>query len=127
MIRVEMARWKQTLEDLRLASLDAPHPRSRERFQALYLIASGQFNATTCAPPLGRPGGAGFAGAPPVNGVRPRRPGVPPHRRPLPPFTEQQVKQIVAAVETTAPAAQGLPGHNWTVKKLKQGVLQTFG
>jgi len=54
MIRVEMARWKQTLEDLRLASLDAPHPRSRERFQALYLIASGQFNATTCAAHIGR-------------------------------------------------------------------------
>jgi transposase len=30
-------------------------------------------------------------------------------------------------VENTAPAAQGLPGHNWTVKKLKQWALQTFG
>jgi transposase len=55
MIRVEMARWKQTLEDLRLASLDAPHPRSRERFQALYRIASGPFNAPTCAAHIGRP------------------------------------------------------------------------
>ena len=54
MIRVEMARWEQTLEGLRLASLDAPHPRSRERFQALYLIASGRFNATTCAAHIGR-------------------------------------------------------------------------
>jgi transposase len=54
MIGVEIAKWQQTLEDLRLASLSAPHPRSRERFQALYLIASGQFNATTCAAPIGR-------------------------------------------------------------------------
>jgi len=54
MIRVEMAQWKQSLEDLRLASLQAPHPRSRERFQALYLIASGRFNATTCAAHIGR-------------------------------------------------------------------------
>jgi transposase len=54
MIGVEIAKWKQTLEDLRLASLSAPHPRSRERFQALYLIASGQFNATTCAAHIGR-------------------------------------------------------------------------
>ncbi len=54
MIKVEMAKWRQTLEDLRLASLDAAHPRSRERFQALYLIASGQFNATTCAAHIGR-------------------------------------------------------------------------
>ena len=54
MIRVEMAKWKQTVEDLRLASVKAAHPRTRERFQALYLIASGQFNATTCAAHIGR-------------------------------------------------------------------------
>src|SRR5215218_3703612 len=49
-----MAKWGQNLEDLRLASLQADHPRSRERFQALSLIASGQFNATTCAAHIGR-------------------------------------------------------------------------
>jgi transposase len=54
MIAVEMAKWQQTLEDLRRAALHAAHPRSRERFQALYLIASGQFNATTCAAHIGR-------------------------------------------------------------------------
>jgi transposase len=54
MIRVEMAKWGQTLEDLRRASLHSAHQRSRERFQALYLIASGQFNATTCAAHIGR-------------------------------------------------------------------------
>ena len=54
MVRVEMAKWGQTLDDLRLASVQATHQRSRERFQALYLIASGQFNATTCAAHIGR-------------------------------------------------------------------------
>jgi hypothetical protein len=54
MIKVELAQWRQTVEDLRLASVNATHPRSRERFQALYLIASGQFNATTCAAHIGR-------------------------------------------------------------------------
>lgn len=54
MIKVELAKWQQTVEDLRLASLNEPHPRDRERFQALYLIASGQFNATTCAAHIGR-------------------------------------------------------------------------
>ena len=54
MIRVEMTKWGQTLEDLRRASVSASHRRSRERFQALYLIASGQFNATTCAAHIGR-------------------------------------------------------------------------
>jgi transposase len=54
MVGVEFAKWGQTLEDLRRASLAAAHARSRERFQALYLIASGQFNATTCAAHIGR-------------------------------------------------------------------------
>jgi transposase len=54
MLRVEFAQWGQSLEDLRRASLAADHPRTRERFQALYLIASGQFNATTCAAHIGR-------------------------------------------------------------------------
>lgn len=54
MVRVDLARWGQTVEDLRAASLSAEHRRSRERFQALYLIASGQFNATRCAAHVGR-------------------------------------------------------------------------
>ncbi len=54
MVRVEMAKWGQTLEDLRLAAVQVAHRRSRERFQALYLIASGRFNATTCAAHIGR-------------------------------------------------------------------------
>jgi Helix-turn-helix domain len=54
MVRIDLAKWGQTLEDLRCGALHAAHPRSRERFQALYLIASGQFNATTCAAHIGR-------------------------------------------------------------------------
>ena len=54
MVRVDVARWGQSVEDLRATSLWAPHRRSRERFQALYLIASGRFNATTCAGHIGR-------------------------------------------------------------------------
>jgi len=54
MVRVDLARWGQTVEDLRAASLEAPHRRTRERFQALYLIASGRFNATSCALHIGR-------------------------------------------------------------------------
>src|SRR5262249_46705754 len=47
-------KWGQSLEDLRRASVPTTHRRSRERFQALYLIASGHFNATTCAAHIGR-------------------------------------------------------------------------
>ena len=54
MVRVEMGKWEQTPEDLRRASLHAPHARTRERFQALDLIASGAYNATSCAAHIGR-------------------------------------------------------------------------
>src|SRR3954447_25047406 len=54
MIKVDVEKWGQTVEDLRLASVNEPNRRSRERFQALYLIASGQFNATTYAAHIGR-------------------------------------------------------------------------
>lgn len=54
MVRVDLARWGQSVEDLRAASISAGHYRTRERFQALYLIASGQYNATSCAEHIGR-------------------------------------------------------------------------
>jgi hypothetical protein len=54
MVRVDLARWGQSVEDVRAASLAAPHRRTRERFQALYLIASERLNATTCAAHIGR-------------------------------------------------------------------------
>ena len=54
MIRVGMAKWGQALGDLRHAPVHAPHRRTRERFLALYLIASGRFSATTCAAHVGR-------------------------------------------------------------------------
>src|SRR5919109_5534750 len=39
MLRVDYARWGQRLEDLRQLATSAPHPRTRERFLALYEIA----------------------------------------------------------------------------------------
>ena len=38
MLRVESARWGQTPVDLRRLATSAPHPRTRERFLALYEI-----------------------------------------------------------------------------------------
>ncbi len=54
MLRIDMKKWGQTLEDLRRAGVEAEHQRTRERFLALYLVASGQFNATSCAAHIGR-------------------------------------------------------------------------
>ena len=38
MLRVDTARWDQTPDDLRRLAVEAPHPRTRERFLALYDI-----------------------------------------------------------------------------------------
>ena len=54
MLQVEMEKWGQTGKDLRRLSLEAPHPRTRERFLALSLIADGSHNATTWAAQYGR-------------------------------------------------------------------------
>jgi transposase len=54
MIRPDFAKWGQTPEDMRQLSLKAQHARSRERFQALYMIGSEQFNATEWAQQIGR-------------------------------------------------------------------------
>ena len=54
MVRVEMQKWGQDLEDLRDRAIQAPHPRTRERFLALSLIADGTHNATSWAAQFGR-------------------------------------------------------------------------
>ena len=47
MLRVDYARWGQTLGDLRSLALSAPHARTRERALALYDVARGG-----CATPV---------------------------------------------------------------------------
>ena len=54
MIRVELQEWGQSLDDLRRLALQAGHPRTRERFLALSLIADGSHNATSWADRFGR-------------------------------------------------------------------------
>ncbi len=54
MVKPELAKWNQTLSDLRQQSIEAEHPRTRERFFALFMIASGQTSATGWARQSGR-------------------------------------------------------------------------
>jgi transposase-like protein len=53
-IKPKTEKWDQTISDLRRLAIEAEHPRSRERFQALYMIANGQSNATQWARQIGR-------------------------------------------------------------------------
>jgi transposase len=54
MIRPDFAKWGQTPEEIYQLSLKAPHARSRERFQALYMIGTQSINATEWAQQIGR-------------------------------------------------------------------------
>jgi transposase len=54
MIRPDFQKWDQTAEDIRHLSIASEHLRSRERYQALYMIGSGQSNATQWAKEIKR-------------------------------------------------------------------------
>jgi len=49
MLKVDLAKWSLSLEDLKKLALKSSHPRSCERFLALYQIAQG-----SCATRVGR-------------------------------------------------------------------------
>lgn len=54
MVRPELAKWSQTVDDVRRLAVEAAQARTRERFQALYMIGSEQSNATLWAAVIGR-------------------------------------------------------------------------
>ena len=49
MLKPDLSKWNQTLNDLFALAVRAEHPRSRERFLALYHLASGGGGATAYA------------------------------------------------------------------------------
>ncbi len=54
MIRPDFQKWAQNAEEVRRLSIEAEHARSRERFQALYMIGTGQANASQWAQQIKR-------------------------------------------------------------------------
>jgi transposase len=54
MIQPDTAKWGQTLADLRRLAVEAGHPRTRERFLALYMIGSHRTNASQWSAEIGR-------------------------------------------------------------------------
>lgn len=53
MVKPDFLKWEQTVDDLRRLSTDSPHSRTRQRFLALFMIASGLANATSWAARIG--------------------------------------------------------------------------
>jgi len=54
MVYPDTAKWGQTNADLLQRAMESKHRRTRERWLALYMIASRQTNATQWAKELGR-------------------------------------------------------------------------
>jgi hypothetical protein len=45
-LHVDPGKWQQTIGDLLRLARDSGHPRTRERFLALYQVATGQWSAS---------------------------------------------------------------------------------
>ena len=54
MLKLDLAKWSQTPEDLRVAALTAAHARTRERFLALYELTQLGRGASAVACGAGR-------------------------------------------------------------------------
>lgn len=54
MIRPDFEKWQQSPQEILKLSLEAAHKRTRERFQALYMIGTGQANASQWSQQIGR-------------------------------------------------------------------------
>ncbi len=54
MVRPDFAKWNQSETEILRLSVEATHPRTRERYQALYMVGSQKCNATQWAQAIGR-------------------------------------------------------------------------
>lgn len=54
MVRPDFEKWGQNPKEILKLSLEAQHKRTRERFQALYMIGTEQANASQWAQVIGR-------------------------------------------------------------------------
>jgi transposase len=126
MIKVDLARRRRAVGDLRRASLDEAHSRSRERFQALYLIASGQLNGTTCAAHIGRQDETVLRWAHLYNRHGPgaltyRHSGGRPH------LTSNRPNRSLLPSRAAGRPTTACPATAWAPKKLKEWACRAFG
>src|SRR3954463_13740844 len=99
MLRVDHARWGQTPADLRRLATNAPHPRTRERFLALYEITQESCATRVAAP--SPPDGDGVAAS--LQHPRPRG-----YQRTGPPFA----RRSKPALATCRPTLRRSPAHS---------------
>lgn len=54
MLRPDFEKWGQSREEMLRLTTEAEHPRTRERCLALYMVGTGQTNATQWSKEIGR-------------------------------------------------------------------------
>ena len=120
MVRPDMEKWGQTLADLRVLSVEAKDARSRERFLALYMIADKQTSACVWARTIGTHQGDSAQMGTCLQSVGAGGRVLSSYGWTSPFFSREQVKQLVNVICETEPVEHGLPGHGWTLKKLRR-------
>ncbi len=127
MLRPEIEKWGQSAEDMRRLSIEAEHPRSRERFQALYMMSSGQSNASRWAKTIKRCQQTVLEWVHHYNAAGPN--GVVYHhsggRKPT--LNASDKEKMIVTVKQDKPSDYQLPGYGWTLKKLRQWVERHLG
>ena len=136
MLHIDCARWDQTPEDLRRLATSAPHPRTRERFLALYEITQASC-ATRVAPHTHRHPQTVMGWVHAYNEQGPaalayRRPFDRLRRRPPPfcPHIEAELGAVIDAARCAAaapPIAGADPPPRWTLRRLVAWVRERFG
>ena len=126
MVRPEMEKWGLTLADLRVLSVEPTHARSRERFLALDVIAGKQTSACAWASTIGRAKETVLQMGTCLQSVGAGGRVLSSYGWTSPFFSPQQVKQLVRVICETEPVEHGLPGHGWTLKKLRRWLKQAM-
>lgn len=122
MIRPDFQKWNQTAEDMRRLSIEAAHPRSRERYQALYLIGRGLTNANQWAKTIKRCKQTVLEWIHQYNSSGPTTIAYQHSGGRATKLTESEQKQLSDTVKQDKPRDHQLPGYGWNLKKLKRWV-----
>ena len=126
-IRPDFEKWQQSAADMRQLAIEAPHRRSRERFQALYMIGTGQSNARQWAQEIQRDPQTVHTW---VHGYNEHGPEWVSYQRSggrQAKLDEAETAQIIETVKHTTPLEHDLPGHGWTLKKRRRWVEEKLG
>lgn len=126
MIRPDFAKWQQTAEDIRSSSIEADHKRTRERWQAMYMIGTEQYNATQWSQAINRCVQTVLAWVHTYNEQGPTALEYQHSGGRSAKLSEAEKAKLIETVKSSEPAEQQLPGRGWTLKKLGQWVEQNL-